>query len=154
MIVQMWDGMGMQVTEPMIRLFPWCSYEDFPTNYCGPGDGLEQRLIPDSIFGLTAFLPGFLDISIKLAPACFIHDLDWQFAPPTWDAFHESNSRFYANLKTIVEAKAKPGLIRRHAKKFPAIYAQTVDTLGRPKFWALKRDQGLAIPASAAWLIK
>ncbi len=154
MIVQMWDGMGMQVTEPMVRLFPWCSYEDFPTNYCGPGDGIGETLIPDSILGLTAFLPGFLDVSIKLSPACFIHDLDWQFAPATWEAFHDSNCRLYANTKTIIETKAANRLVRWHARKFPAIYAQTVDTVGRPLFWRIKRDQGLAIPASAAWLIK
>lgn len=154
MIVQMWDGMGLQVTEPIVKLFPTCSYKDFPANYCGPGYGLSEALIPDSILWPTSFLPGFLNVSIKLSPACFIHDLDWQFADATWEAFHESNCRLYANIKAIIEAKAKNRLVRWHAKKFPAIYAQTVDTVGRPIFWRIKRDQGLDIPVSAAWLIK
>lgn len=154
MIIQMWEGMGLQVTEQIVPLFPFCSYADFPDCYCGAGDGLGQALVPDYVYWYTRFLPGFLDISIKLSPACWLHDKDWEFAAPTWDAFHGSNSRLYANTKTIIDKQARSELIRRHAMQYPAIYSQAVDTIGRARFWRIKQQQGHTIPVSAAWLIK
>jgi hypothetical protein len=154
MIIQMWEGMGMQVTEQIVPLFPFCSYADFPDCFCGAGDGLGQALVPDYVYGYTRWLPQPLDISIKLSPACWLHDKDWEFAAPTWGEFHDSNSRLYANTKVIIEKQARSGLIRSHAMRYPELYSQAVDTIGRSIFWRLKQRQGYTIPGSAAWLLR
>ena len=156
MIIQMWEGMGLQVIEQVVPLFPFCSYADFPDCYCGAGNGLGQKLVPDYVYSYMRWLPGRLDISIKLSPACWLHDKDFEFSPPTWDSFHASNSRLFANCKTIIDKQSEgyPSILRRHALHYPDIYAQAVDTLGRRIFWQLKQRQGHTIPASAAWLIR
>lgn len=154
-IVMMWDGMGMQITPEMVPLFPSCSYRDFPTGYCGAGNGWGERMVPDYIFGYTRCLPGPLNIAIKISPACYFHDLDYKLAGPTWEAFHAANSRLYANIRAIVNKQSQgyPAVLRRHALRYPELYSQAVDTLGRPIFWGLKRDEGHPLPASAAWIL-
>lgn len=157
MIVQMWDGIPLEITLEMAkefnRVFGKYDYAAFPVGFCGPGQMLGERLVPDYIFGATRFLPGGLDISIKLAPACKIHDDDYVLAPPTWDAFHEANSRLYANLRSIIRAKTTPGIKQDIALRYPAVYAESVDAFGRAIFWEIKKWQGHSIPRSAAWII-
>ena len=154
-IIMMWEGMGLQITEPMVPLFPPCSYAEFPTRYCGAGNGWGERMVPDYVFSFTRCLPGPLNIAIKISPACYIHDLDYQFAAPTWEAFHAANSRFYANIKAIVDKQAQgyPAPLLRQAMRYPEVYAQAVDTIGRPVFWSIKRDEGHLLPASAEWIL-
>lgn len=158
MIIQMWDGIPLQITLPMVesfnKTFGKYDYESFPASYCGAGNGFGEKLIPDYVYGYTRILPGFLDISIKLSPACKIHDDDYELAPPTWEAFHEANSRLYANTKSIIVKKTNPGLIKRNALRYPAIYSQAVDAFGRGIFWRIKRAQGFSIPPSALWLLE
>ena len=154
MIIQMWENMALQVTESMVTLFPKCSYRDFPDNCCGAGQGFFEKIVPDYIYIPPIIIPGANPKRIKISPACAIHDLDWDFSKPTWDDFHESNSRLYANIKVIVEAKTEPGSATRYyALRSPAIYAHAVDTAGRKIFWKIKKDQGHKIPDSAAWLL-
>jgi len=155
MIVQMWEGMALQITVPMITAFPWQrSYEDFPTNCCGAGAGFWERVVPDYIHIPPIIVRGADPTAIKISPACSIHDLDWDNAAPSWDDFHAGNSRFYANIKTIVLKKTRAGSnTQLYALRYPAIYAHAVDTGGRKVFWKLKRDQGHQIPDSAAWLL-
>lgn len=154
MIIQMWEGMGLQVTEDIVPLFPRCSYKDFPDNCCGAGQGFWEKIVPDYIYIHTMIIPGLMSKRIKISPACAIHDLDWEFAKPTWDDFHAGNSRLYANIKTIVEKHTEKGSdAQRYALRYPAIYAQAVDTAGRKIFWQIKKDQGHTIPISAAWLL-
>jgi len=156
MIIQMWEGMGLQIIEEIVPHFPFCSYEEFPDCYCGAGDGLGQKIVPDYVYGYTKHLPGCLNISIKLSPACWIHDEDFKHASPTWDAFHACNSRLFANTKTIIEKKSReyPTALRNHALRYPDLYSQSVDAFGRVVFWKIKKEQGYKIPISAAWLLK
>ena len=155
LIIQMWEGMGLQVTEPMVPLFPPCSYADFPTRYCGAGNGWGERMVPDYIFSATRFLPKPFNIAIKISPACFIHDLDFRFAAPTWEAFHAANARLFANINAIADKQSEhyPSALRRQALRYSEIYGHSVDTIGRPVFWSLKRDEGYTIPPSAAWIL-
>jgi len=156
MIIQMWEGMGLQVIDEVVPIFPFCSYADFPDCYCGAGEGIWQRAVPDYVYGLTRILPSPLNISIKISPACWLHDKDFEHAPPTWDAFHAANSRLFANTKAIIDKQSEgyPDVLRKHAMRYPDIYSQSVDALGRVVFWRLKSEQGHAIPGSAAWLLK
>jgi hypothetical protein len=61
----------------------------------------------------------------------------------------------YANIKTIVDKQAEnyPAPLRRQASRYPEIYSQAVDTVGRAVFWGLKRDEGHQLPTSAAWIL-
>ena len=153
-IVQMWSGMALQITLPMVGTLPDCSYADFPSDCCGAGSGVWERVVPDYIYIPPSIHHRTLPRRIKISPACWIHDEDFRLARPTWDDFHESNSRLYANIKTIVEKHTEKGSNAQfYALRYPAIYAHAVDTAGRKVFWALKKEQGHDIPASAKWLV-
>lgn len=157
MIIQMWDGIPLEITLEMVRefnrVFGKYGYDEFPAGFCGPGQRFGERLVPDYIFSPTRFLPGPLNVSIKLAPACKIHDDDYTLAPPTWDAFHAANSRLHANMISIIRAKTSPGIKQSIALKYPAVYGESVDMFGRAIFWDIKKSQGHPIPQSAAWLL-
>ena len=153
----MWNGIPLQMTDEVAALFPFkTSYDEFPDCYCGAGNGLGEKIVPDYVYWYTRKLPGALNISIKLSPACWCHDKGWDKAPPTWDAFHAENSQFYANNKAIIDFYSVnfPKIIRNHALKYPKYYSQAVDTFGRVVFWKLKQQQGYKIPTSASWLLK
>lgn len=154
-IAQMWCGIPLQITEPMVAIFPRCLYDDFPDNCCGAGDGWGEKLVPDYILiPQKLFSWHRSDRYVKISPACAVHDMDWDFARPSWDDFHEANSRLFANVRGIIQARTKLGSnTQNYALRFPAIYAQAVDTLGRKIFWNIKKEQGHPIPASAAWLL-
>lgn len=157
MIIQMWEGMQFQVTENMVPLFPTNTYANFPAKFCGAGHGLGEWVVPDFIFGATKFLPWKLNISIKISPACRIHDLDWQFAEPTWEAFFTANSRLYANIKAIVvkQSEGYPEFLIKQALKYPAVYANAVSSIiGQRIFWNLKKDEGYELPASVLWMVR
>ena len=153
-IVQMWEGMPLQITEPMVLLFPRCGFDDFPDDCCGAGQGFWERVVPDYIYIPPIIIRGAWPTRIKISPACRIHDLDWDLAAPTWDDFHAANSRLYANIKAIILKKTTTDSdTQYYALRFCAIYAGAVDTAGRKVFWRLKKEQGFEIPQSAAWLL-
>ncbi len=57
---------GMMLETPNIAIeWPSPTLDDFPT-FCGPGR-LGDFFIPDSI------------LDLKISPACYIHDLMWDF---------------------------------------------------------------------------
>ena len=150
----LWEGIKLQCPPSCALAFRRYSYKSFPTNFCGAGKGLGELIVPDYIFGPTRFLKFIgMDISIKIAPACYIHDADWDCAEPTWDAFHEANDRFHRNLEAIIDKKARCDLVRARAMYRPVTYKNAVDTVGRSVFWALKKKQG-SIPESAQRYIK
>jgi hypothetical protein len=155
-IVKKWEGIDLQVVEAALGMFPWhFTYKDFPDCYCGAGDGFWEKVVPDYVYIPPIIIPGANPARIKVSPACANHDIDWEVAAPSWDDFHESNSRFYANLKSIIECKTIPGSATRYyALRSPAIYAGAVDTAGRKHFWRLKKEQGYKIPDSAGWLLR
>ena len=149
------DDIPLRAPQPVADIFPSWNYESFPDDCCGAGQGLQEKLVPDYVLWGARFLRWFgFDLSIKISPACWIHDRDWEFASPCWDAFHDGNSRLYANIKSIVMARTSPGVIRDHALKYPAIYIMGVEDFGRRIFWQIKKDQGFDIPVSAAWLLR
>lgn len=66
--------------------------EAWPT-FCGAGK-LGDLLIPDHVCG------------VNVAPACFIHDLDFATLPRLWSAFILANNRFLTNMISLVSAHA------------------------------------------------
>lgn len=67
---------------------------------CGPGTGWGDRLIPDTLFGL----------SVKLA--CIIHDVDFD----NGESLEKANTRFLENVLRIIDKRSWWGLkfLRRH----------------------------------------
>lgn len=144
------DGIFLQCPEEIFKVFPKdLDYDTFPDDFCGAGKGLGEKIVPDYIFGLTRFLPFGLDISIKISPACWIHDKDWQLSAPTVQAFTESNDRFHLNIEAIIRAKAKNDWIKARAMYRPVTYMNAVSLAGRYIFWSMKEAQGYEIPYHA-----
>ncbi len=142
-----WDGIDLQIQDTMLPLLSYWKYDNFPSNFCGAGRGFWEWVIPDVLVVL-----GQKDI--KLSMPCAIHDWDWECGEPTWDFFHDSNSRLYYNIKSVILAKAETERVKAYADRLPAIYAHSVDTVGRNIFWKLKEKQGYPIPRSASWMLK
>ena len=140
------------VPEDVYPLFPSTkyTYETFPVNYCGAGNGFGEKIVPDFIFGLSRFLRIFgLDFSIKISPACFVHDSDYESAPPEWQEFYDANDRLHENIEHIIEKKARNEILKDIARYRAVTYRNAVDLKGKSVFWSLKAEQGHNIPADA-----
>ncbi len=95
---------------------------------CGAGNGLGEWVVPERVYGL------------RISPSCFIHDDDWEEAPPTWDAFRAANSRFLDNLLAQVETQSRfwpVKFLRRH--RVMDYYGAVTDA--HRVFWRLKKRQ-------------
>lgn len=126
------------------------TYRTFPDNFCGSGDGVSEKIIPDYIYSYTKWLKWLgLDFSIKLSPACWIHDKEWIITLPTWDAFHESNDRLHRNIESIIEVKCRNEFLKARALYRPVTYKNAVNIHGKSNFWTLKVAQGHTIPSNA-----
>ena len=126
------------------------TYRTFPDKFCGTGEGISEKIIPDYVFSYSRYLKWLgLDFSIKLSPACWIHDKEWIISPPTWDAFHESNDRLAKNMTNIIEVKCRNEIIKARALYRPITYKNAVNIHGKTNFWTLKSAQGYSLPSNA-----
>lgn len=107
---------------------------------CGAGRGLGQIMVPETIWGL------------RISPACYVHDDDWDIAPPTWEAFRAANSRFLENINSLINHSSRLALLRMLRRYRAATYYSAVSEASII-FWRLKRRQiengrwpGQAIP--------
>lgn len=66
--------------------------DKWPT-FCGAGRGLGDWLVPDSIY------------DAQIAPACFVHDIDWIVSPDSYRGFQAANNRFFCNLWALCRAQ-------------------------------------------------
>lgn len=64
-------------------------------SFCGAGCGIGDLIVPDTLFF------GHL----HLAPACYMHDVEWILCDPTIKAFHAANDRLRRNLKALADAQ-------------------------------------------------
>ena len=87
-----------------------------------------------------------LDISIKLSPACFIHDWDWYYAQPDEGSFAATNERLSINLGRMIDAYARWDFVRDRARYRAITYWNAVDEFGEAGFWNLKMAQGHKVP--------
>jgi hypothetical protein len=123
---------GVNLVVPIIDGYPlhmpYPSLDEF-SSYCGPGSGLGDWLVPETLSGL------------RVSAACYIHDVMWDYAEPTWGEFHYSNSVFVRNLIEIVLVKT-PDEDDVQAKRLSEalVYYMAVDK-GFKVFWKLKREQ-------------
>lgn len=104
---------------------PTNSFESFGA-YCGAGDSFGLKVVPETVFGVI------------VSPACFIHDMCWDLAEPTWADFHQSNSIFLHNILAIIR-KRSDNIIMEHVRNYRAVtYYNVVDTIGAPIFMGVK----------------
>ena len=95
---------------------------DWPS-FCGAGDGLGDRIVPDTINGN------------RVACCCFEHDISWILADATFAAFMKSNLRLYLNLRAVVIANDRPGWWRHMVGERKCFaYFLAVCTFGRKCF--------------------
>lgn len=128
---------GSELIVPLMELndgsavplqFPYDTFEEF-TSFCGAGSGIGDIIVPESIFG------------IKVSPVCYIHDIMWQMAEPSWRDFHHSNSVMLHNLLTVVHDKSANRFME-HLRNYRVVtFYNAVDTIGEPIFWASKKHQ-------------
>lgn len=148
----MFDGICLEATDQTAMVFPYdkYTYKTFPDNYCGAGNGLGERLVPDYIFGSTrVFAWCGLDISIKISMACFLHDKEFEYAGPSVTEFVQSNDLLHKNIESIIKVKARNDYVLARAMYRPVTYMNAVSILGRYVFWSLKAAQGYKIPNMA-----
>ena len=145
------DGIKLEALKRVLIGFPFTyTYKKFPDNYCGAGKGIGEKLVPDYIMGFTKFLKWFgLDISLKISPACYIHDNDYEMCEPTWEAFYDANDRLGDNIERIIEAKVKNQRLAAFYRYRATTYCNAVNLHGKSVFWTLKKIQGYSIPENA-----
>ena len=123
------EGIFFIVPDQLIMDWPALSLDAFPDS-CGPGSGIGNLVVPETVFGL------------RITPACFIHDFCWQVADASWADFHQANSIFLHNLLAIIKARSA-NMLMQAIRNYRAItYYNAVDLVGQNIFWAEKEEQG------------
>lgn len=112
----------------MRQLWPFeIPLEKWPS-FCGTGDGMGDRIVPDTICGAW------------VQPACFVHDLDWAAgANSIWSEI-SSNWRLYRNLRSLCAAQLS-GIKLWRAYARCLLYWAAVSTVGHVLFKAGELDR-------------
>lgn len=121
-------GVAIKLVSPLGFIDENLVVEDYDT-YCGAGKGFGDIIIPDTMWGLN------------ISPACAIHDEMWKVAPPTWEAFHASNSIFLRNIISLIVSQSKSKFLKRLRLYRAVTYYNAVDSVGQNIFWKIKEKQ-------------
>jgi len=90
---------------------------------CGPGDGIGDRLVPDTMYGLN------------VSEACRVHDWYYRFYPEdTEDARAMADRIFRNNLLRIVRAKTENPILRWLRERRCVAYYLAVRWRGGPAY--------------------
>jgi len=131
------DGTELHITAPVDIEFPSFKMEYYDTiTKCGAGNGIGDRLVPETIFWLRVTL------------ACYIHDYMWELSDATWKDFHHSNAVFLSNLITIILKMSAPNKVNvlKILRMYRAVtFFNAVDTIGAGIFWESKGENGMAL---------
>jgi hypothetical protein len=101
------------------------SEDDRKARRCGPGRGVLEWLVPDTIYGLS------------VSAACSVHD--WMYAHGNTDADKcDADCVFLNNMIRLIEAAGGPWLLRRLRLRRARIYYEAVSHFGGPAFWNSK----------------
>lgn len=91
-------GTYLEVFAFLLDLWPYdLEPEDWPT-FCGPGEGVGDFVVPDSIG------PHFC---ANISAACFQHDLDRALCDGSRLSFDLGNNRFYRNMENLCRGQTK-----------------------------------------------
>ena len=103
--------------------FPHNRIDDFPP-YCGAGGGIGNWLVPDVLRG-----------HVRIAVACYIHDVCWQIAEKTMENFIGTNKLFRNNMISIIDAKVNDVQDHLAACQLACVYFGAVQTIGHHIFF-------------------
>ena len=109
--------------------FPFDTVDSCPF-CCGPSLWGLGKLVPDKMCGL------------KINACCYIHDVCFEVADPTWADFRQSNTMFLVNLTLIRAKSSRFSTINVIRRCMVSIYYNTTVLFGASIFWRLKRKQG------------
>ena len=119
---------GCEFIVPVAIKQYWPRYldiDEFPS-FCGAGNGFGDSIVPEKMLGL------------KVAPACFIHDLSWEICELSWAGFHQSNSMFLHNLQQIIINRSSSEILKMIRLYRAVTYFNAVDSVGAHFFWERK----------------
>ena len=92
---------------------------------CGPGRGILERLVPETIYLLT------------ITPACAIHDFMYKIGETDQDKV-DADDVFLNNMIRIIEANTTNKQLMCLRLRRARIYYGAVKFFGGPAFWAGK----------------
>lgn len=88
-------GAEIEIPKFLLRYWPHnLPLAKWPS-FCGAGQGLGDTIVPDELCG------------VRIAAACFIHDIDWAISDSTDTWFLKSNARFFFNLRSLLIANSR-----------------------------------------------
>lgn len=124
---------GVSLIVPFGYVPPFGRFKDFPDS-CGAGKGVGEKAVPETMWGL------------RLSGVCLIHDISWEEAEATWEAFHQTNAMMLLNSLAVIRSKSANRLTRVPRNYRAMTYFTAVEEGGAEGFWQLKVDQGLIKP--------
>ena len=90
---------------------------------CGPGKGLGDKLVPETLWGLS------------VTPACEIHDFMYSFGEKTAEYKDIADKVFLSNMLTIIDKKTRYKALKYLRKKRAFKYYVAVSTFGDACFY-------------------
>lgn len=90
---------------------------------CGPGKGLGDKLVPETVWGLS------------ITKACEIHDFMYEFGPKTKEYKEAADRVFLVNMLTIIDRKTKWEAVRFLRRRRAYKYYDAVAMLGDRAFY-------------------
>lgn len=94
---------------------------------CGPGRGVLEKIVPDTIYGL------------RVSAACDIHDKMYMWGATISDK-DEADRVFLNNLIRLIEAAGGWRFLVRLRLRRARIYYEAVSHFGGPAFWNTKNQ--------------
>ena len=92
------------------------SNEELNKYGCGPGEGIGDKIIPDTMY--------LLDVKV----CCIVHDIDWEAATSMHDIMR-ANERFLINLIRLINGESSFGM--KVLRRYRAItYYDAVQDIG------------------------
>lgn len=95
---------------------------------CGAGDGIQERLVPETIYGL------------RITRACSIHDFSFEVAESDED-FILANIAFLYNIMAIIDARSANAAMRWVRRYRAMTYYNSVQELGKTAFENARRKK-------------
>lgn len=92
---------------------------------CGPGRGVLEQLVPDTVWGLC------------ITPACAIHDFMYRVGENDQDKV-DADDVFLNNMVRIIEAKTRNQILLCLRLRRAKTYYHAVKVFGGPAFWSGK----------------
>lgn len=112
----------------LVPLWPYqMPIEKWPT-FCGAGEGFGDNIVPDHIHG------------VQMAPACFLHDIEWAVTANTLGAFMTANYHFLRNCLALIGASDLSWCRKQLARVRCLGYFSAVSTIGAICFKADPED--------------